>query len=154
MDPHYHNLSPNNSLLSHIFESLVGQDERQKLTPDLAESWRAVDATTWEFELRKNGRLVDTLESQQRFYRVQQSSMTEAAIDSRIARDVFIALREPLGDDAWAVRVQVKPLIRFLWLGTLLMALGGVLAVTDRRYRLPVRAAAPAAHPAKPAEAS
>ena len=40
MDPHYHNLSPNNSLLSHIFESLVGQDERQRLTPDLAESWK------------------------------------------------------------------------------------------------------------------
>ncbi len=107
-----------------------------------------------QFELRKNGKLVDTLEAQQRFYRVQQSSMTEAAIDSRIARDVFVALREPLGDDAWAVRVQVKPLIRFLWLGTLLMALGGILAVTDRRYRLPARAAAPAAQPAKPVEAS
>jgi peptide/nickel transport system substrate-binding protein len=59
MDPHYHNLSPNNSLLSHIFESLVGQDERQRLTPDLAESWKAVDATTWEFKLRKNVRFHD-----------------------------------------------------------------------------------------------
>jgi len=54
MDPHYHNLSPNNSLLSHIFDSLVGQDERQRLTPDLAESWKAIDATTWEFKLRRN----------------------------------------------------------------------------------------------------
>ena len=59
MDPHYHNLSPNNSLLSHIFESLVGQDERQRLTPDLAESWRAIDPTTWEFKLRKNVRFHD-----------------------------------------------------------------------------------------------
>src|SRR5687768_881040 len=59
MDPHYHNLSPNNSLLSHIFESLVGQDERQRLTPDLAESWKAIDATTWEFKLRKNVRWHD-----------------------------------------------------------------------------------------------
>ena len=59
MDPHYHNLSPNNSLLSHIFESLVGQDERQRLTPDLAESWKAIDATTWEFKLRKNVRFHD-----------------------------------------------------------------------------------------------
>ena len=59
MDPHYHNLSPNNSLLSHIFESLVGQDERQRLTPDLAESWKAVDATTWEFKLRRNVRFHD-----------------------------------------------------------------------------------------------
>jgi peptide/nickel transport system substrate-binding protein len=59
MDPHYHNLSPNNSLLSHIFESLVGQDERQRLTPDLAESWKPIDATTWEFKLRKNVRFHD-----------------------------------------------------------------------------------------------
>ncbi len=59
MDPHYHNLSPNNSLLSHVFESLVGQDERQRLTPDLAESWKAIDATTWEFKLRKNVRWHD-----------------------------------------------------------------------------------------------
>src|SRR5919109_4325834 len=59
MDPHYHNLSPNNSLLSHIFDSLVGQDERQRLTPDLAESWKAIDATTWEFKLRKNVRWHD-----------------------------------------------------------------------------------------------
>ena len=54
MDPHYHNLSPNNSLLSHIFERLVGQDERQRMVPELAESWKAIDATTWEFKLRRN----------------------------------------------------------------------------------------------------
>jgi cytochrome c-type biogenesis protein CcmF len=101
-----------------------------------------------EFELRRDGELIELLTSQQRFYNVQQSSMTEAAIDSRIARDVFVAMREPLGDNAWAVRVQVKPLIRFLWLGTLLMALGGIVAVTDRRYRVPVRASEPAAQAA------
>jgi len=59
MDPHYHNLSPNNSLLSHIFQSLVGQDERQRLEPELAESWKAIDATTWEFKLRRNVRFHD-----------------------------------------------------------------------------------------------
>src|SRR5687768_7484346 len=59
MDPHYHNLSPNNSLLSHVFDSLVGQDERQRLTPDLAESWKAIDATTWEFKLRRNVKFHD-----------------------------------------------------------------------------------------------
>ena len=59
MDPHYHNLSPNNSLLSHIFERLVGQDERQRMVPDLAESWKAIDATTWEFKLRRNVRFHD-----------------------------------------------------------------------------------------------
>jgi len=59
MDPHYHNLSPNNSLLSHIFQSLVGQDERQRLEPELAESWKAIDDTTWEFKLRRNVRFHD-----------------------------------------------------------------------------------------------
>ena len=59
MDPHYHNLSPNNSLLSHIFQSLVGQDERQRLEPELAESWKAINDTTWEFKLRRNVRFHD-----------------------------------------------------------------------------------------------
>ena len=59
MDPHYHNLSPNNSLLSHIFESLVDQDERQRLKPGLAESWKAIDDSTWEFKLRRNVKFHD-----------------------------------------------------------------------------------------------
>jgi cytochrome c-type biogenesis protein CcmF len=102
------------------------------------------------FELARHGKPVTVLESQQRHYTVQQTDMTEAAIDTRIGRDVFIALSKDLGAGAWAVRLQVKPGIRFLWLGALLMALGGVLAVTDRRYRQPVRAASPAAAAAKP----
>ena len=93
-----------------------------------------------EFEVRKNGRLVTVLASQQRVYKVQQTPTTEAAIDSRIGRDVFVALSKPVGDNAWAARIQVKPLIRFLWLGPLLMALGGIFAVLDRRYRLAMRA--------------
>jgi peptide/nickel transport system substrate-binding protein len=59
MDPHYHNLSPNNSLLSHIFERLVDQDERQRMVPGLAESWRTIDPLTWEFKLRRNVRFHD-----------------------------------------------------------------------------------------------
>src|SRR5687768_6300907 len=59
MDPHFHNLSPNNSMLSHVFESLVGQDEKQRLVPELAESWKPIDATTWEFKLRKGVRFHD-----------------------------------------------------------------------------------------------
>jgi cytochrome c-type biogenesis protein CcmF len=121
---------------------------------------RAVDGPNFkadegEFELRKNGELVTLLTSQQRVYRVQQTPMTEAAIDTRIGRDVFIALGEPLGAGAWSIRIQVKPLIRFLWLGSLLMAVGGLVAITDRRYRLPVRsdvtAASPVAQPASEA---
>jgi peptide/nickel transport system substrate-binding protein len=59
MDPHFHNLTPNNSMLSHIFEYLVDQDERQRLRPGLAESWKAVDDTTWEFKLRRNVKFHD-----------------------------------------------------------------------------------------------
>jgi cytochrome c-type biogenesis protein CcmF len=74
-----------------------------------------------------------------RVYRVQQEPMTEAAIDSNVARDVFVALGEPLGEDAWSVRLRVKPLIGLLWLGSGLMALGGIFAITDRRYRVAAR---------------
>jgi cytochrome c-type biogenesis protein CcmF len=70
--------------------------------------------------------------------------MTEAAIDSNVLRDVFVALGEPLGDNAWSVRLRVKPLIGLLWLGSGLMALGGLVAVTDRRYRVAVRKTEPA----------
>jgi cytochrome c-type biogenesis protein CcmF len=97
-----------------------------------------------EFEIRKGGRLVTVLASQQRAYRVQQTETTEAAIDSSLGRDVFIALSKPVGDNAWSVRIQVKPLIRFLWLGPLLMAIGGLLAISDRRYRLSARESAAA----------
>jgi cytochrome c-type biogenesis protein CcmF len=61
--------------------------------------------------------------------------MTEAAIDPAFSRDLFIALGDPLGGGAWSVRIQYKPFIRFIWLGTLIMAFGGLLAATDRRYR-------------------
>jgi peptide/nickel transport system substrate-binding protein len=59
IDPHYHNLSPNNSLLLHVFEPLIKRDSNQKLVPGLATSWKAVDDLTWEFKLRKNVRFHD-----------------------------------------------------------------------------------------------
>ncbi len=59
MDPHYHNLTPNNGLLRHIFDSLIRQDFAQNLVPGLAKSWRAIDATTWEFKLRRDVRFHD-----------------------------------------------------------------------------------------------
>jgi len=92
-----------------------------------------------EFELRRGGDFVATLRPQKRVYRVRTNAMTEAAIDDRLARDVFVALGEPLGNGAWSVRVQYKPMIRFIWLGAVIMALGGLLAASDRRYRGPVR---------------
>lgn len=59
LDPHYHNLSPNNMLARHVFESLVGQDVNQKPQPGLAESWRTIDPLTWEFKLRRNVKFFD-----------------------------------------------------------------------------------------------
>ena len=53
MDPHYHNLTPNNAILSHVYERLIELDEQQRLSPGLAESWKVVDETIWEFKLRK-----------------------------------------------------------------------------------------------------
>jgi len=93
------------------------------------------DAAEGEFEVRRNGRLVAVLTPQKRVYRVQRSPMTEAAIDPGWSRDLFVALGDPLGGDAWSLRVQFKPLLRFIWLGALIMAFGGFLAATDRRYR-------------------
>jgi cytochrome c-type biogenesis protein CcmF len=71
--------------------------------------------------------------------------MTEAAIDTNPVRDVFVALGNPLGDNAWEVRLRVKPLIALLWLGAGFMVLGGLVAITDGRYRVAARRAALAA---------
>ena len=87
------------------------------------------------FQVLQNGEQIATLHPQKRFYWTKQMPMTEAAIDWGITRDIYVALGEPLGDDAWSVRVYYKPFIRWIWLGGLLMALGGFLAVMDRRYR-------------------
>ena len=92
------------------------------------------EADEGEFEIRRNGTLIGLVAPQKRVYRVQQNAMTEAGIDGRLARDWFVALGEPLGGGAWSVRIQYKPLLRLIWLGALIMALGGGLAALDRRY--------------------
>ena len=63
---------------------------------------------------------------------------TEAAINANLMRDLYVALGEPIaeGSNQWAVRIYVKPLIRWIWLGAIIMALGGLLSMLDRRYRL------------------
>ena len=84
----------------------------------------------------KNGKMIQQLKPQKRIYNVQKMPMTEAAIDAGISRDLFVALGEPLDDKgAWSVRLYVKPFIRWIWIGAVIMSLGGLLAVTDRRYR-------------------
>jgi cytochrome c-type biogenesis protein CcmF len=95
-------------------------------------------ATEGEFIVRRNGDEVAALAPQIRTYRVQRNPMTEAAIDLGPTRDLFVALGEPLGEGAWSVRIQYKPFIGLLWLGALIMALGGLIALSDRRYRQPV----------------
>jgi cytochrome c-type biogenesis protein CcmF len=61
--------------------------------------------------------------------------MTEAGIEVDWNRDLFVAMGEDLGEGTWSLRLQYKPMVRFIWLGALVMALGGLVAVTDRRYR-------------------
>jgi len=82
---------------------------------------------------------VATLHPEKRLYTVQQMPMTEAGIDAGFTRDLYVALGEPLENGAWAVRVHIKPFVRWIWLGALLMSLGGVLSVSDKRYRVKVR---------------
>jgi cytochrome c-type biogenesis protein CcmF len=82
---------------------------------------------------------IATLHPEKRLYTVQQMPMTEAGIDAGFTRDLYVALGEPLGDGAWAVRVHIKPFVRWIWLGALMMGLGGVLAASDRRYRVKVK---------------
>jgi cytochrome c-type biogenesis protein CcmF len=94
-------------------------------------------------EVRKDGDMVTTLFPQKRTYLVQQNPMTEAGIDGGWNRDLFVALGEPLGNGAWSVRLQYKPLIRFIWFGAFVMALGGMVAASDRRYRLNATAREP-----------
>ena len=92
-----------------------------------------------EIEIRSGGEYVATVRPQKRQYLVQQSPMTEAGIRAGLDKDLFVALGDQLGNGGWSVRVQYKPLIRFIWLGCLIMALGGIVAVSDRRYRVNVR---------------
>ena len=86
-------------------------------------------------EIRQDGKYLATVRPQKRRYLVQQEWMTEAGIYASWNKDLFVALGDQLGDGAWSVRIQYKPMIRFIWLGAFIMALGGLISVSDRRYR-------------------
>jgi len=94
-------------------------------------------------DVSKDGKSIETLHPEKRIYLAQQMPMTEAAIDSGFLGDIYVSLGDPVGDGSWAVRVYDKPFINWIWFGCILMALGGFLALSDRRYR--VRAAREAA---------
>ena len=88
------------------------------------------------FRVSQDGRDVTVMYPEKRLYTVQNQTMTEAAIDSGLLRDLYVSLGEPLEDGAWSVRLYHKPFVDWIWGGCLIMALGGVLAISDRRYRL------------------
>jgi len=89
--------------------------------------------------VQRDGRTIARLAPEKRVYLVQRNPMTEAAIDAGFSRDVYVALGDSVGGEAWTVRIHIKPFIRWIWLGCLLMAFGGVLAASDRRYRVATR---------------
>ena len=93
----------------------------------------------------RSGREVALLAPEKRFYHSQSQAMTEAAVDVGLTRDLYVALGEPLDGQAWALRIHHKPFIRWIWGGAALMVLGGIVAVTDRRYRGERRTSAPEA---------
>jgi len=94
------------------------------------------EAIQAKIEVFKNNKSIEYLYPEKRLYIVQNRSMTEAAIDGGLFRDLYVAIGEPLENNQWAVRVYYKPFVRWLWLGALVMAFGGMVAMSDRRYRL------------------
>src|SRR5213592_2172972 len=104
-----------------------------------------------QIQVSRGGRAVTALYPEKRIYTVQNMPMTEAAIDPGFTRDLYVSLGDSVSATAWIVRVQHKPFIDWIWGGCLLMALGGAIAASDRRYRVAARrsqeqyAAAPAA---------
>jgi cytochrome c-type biogenesis protein CcmF len=87
------------------------------------------------FEVRSEDGRGLLLQPEKRYYTVQQMPMTEAAIDRSFSRDIYLSLGEPTKDGAWAVRMQYKPFVGWIWAGCLIIAGGGLLAASDRRYR-------------------
>jgi cytochrome c-type biogenesis protein CcmF len=118
------------------------------VTPGPGPNYRALAGTV---EVRKDGRLIETLRPEKRIYNASGQTMTIAAIATTLTGDRYVSLGEPLAENdiggAWGVRIYIKPFVDWIWLGAFIMALGGFLAVLDRRYRLATRreADAPAA---------
>jgi len=86
-------------------------------------------------QVTQNGKPVATVYPEKRNYGPRAMPMTEAGIDATFTRDLFVALGEPLGGDAWSFRLYFKPFVRWIWLGGLLMGIGGLMAALDKRYR-------------------
>jgi len=114
-----------------------GYDFRMKgVTDVMGPNYRAARA---QIEITKDGKYFRTMYPEKRSYLVSENAMTETAIDTGLFRDLYISLGEPLPGGAWSVRVHYKPFVSWIWGGALLMAMGGGLAVSDRRYALTAR---------------
>ena len=115
------------------------QIQLQGVTAVPGPNYKAMQGT---FLLTRNGKVEATMYPEKRSYFSSTMPMTEAAIDAGLTRDIYVSLGEELEDKAWAVRVYYKPFVDWIWGGCLLMALGGVLAMSDKRYRMKLKKAA------------
>jgi cytochrome c-type biogenesis protein CcmF len=93
-------------------------------------------AETATLTLLRDGAAIGELRPEKRFYQVQAMPTTEAAIDRSLTRDLYVALGDPQADGGWALRTYFKPFANWIWAGAMIMALGGVVSLTDRRYRV------------------
>ncbi|PLP96880.1 heme lyase CcmF/NrfE family subunit [Cupriavidus pauculus] len=134
--------------------TLVNSQETMRESPMRPGDTVAVDGYTFRFDrvvpvvgpnyealrgimtVHRDGRLLTTLATERRIYRSQDMPTTEAAIDTGFTRDLYVAIGEAAGENTWAVRIYVKPFVKWIWAGCALMALGGLVAVCDRRYRV------------------
>ena len=107
--------------------------------------------TIADMRLSKDGRTINVLQPEKRYYPVAEMPTTEAAIDNGFFRDVYVVIGDPQDAGGWAVRTYYKPLANWVWGGAILMALGGALSLSDRRYRVAAgaRKAAPGVVPAE-----
>ncbi|MBK9703765.1 MAG: heme lyase CcmF/NrfE family subunit [Betaproteobacteria bacterium] len=110
-------------------------------------------ATRGTFNVSRDGRHVEVMHPEKRIYNAGGMPMTEAAIDSSPIGDLYVSLGDPIGDGSWSVRVYSKPFVTWIWCGCLVMALGGFIALTDRRYRTATRRATILPKGARPAGA-
>lgn len=94
------------------------------------------DATQATIAIKKDEAIIGTLYPQKRNYVVTMMPMTEVGLKASLWQDVYVALGDPIDDKTWAVRIYIKPMVRFIWLGALVMALGALLAMSDKRYRI------------------
>jgi len=93
-------------------------------------------ASQGTFMVNSGDKTIGMLYPEKRFYPVQGATMTEADIDPGVFKDLYVSLGEPLENGAWSVRIYIKPFVQWIWAGCIIMALGGLLALCDRRYRV------------------